>query len=70
VARRFASGMAAPLTGGMFSVPVVRALRISFMAPGIASILTPPEWGNVWLAVGFGGMHIGFGAYIARNDGG
>ena len=26
--------------------------------------------GNVWLAVGFGGLHIGFGTYIARNHGG
>ena len=58
------------LTGGMFSVPVVRALGACFMAAGIAAVLTPPEWGNVWLAVGFGGLHVGFGAHIARNHGG
>jgi hypothetical protein len=58
------------LTGGMFSVPVVRAIGISFMAAGIAAILTPPAWGSFWLAAGFGGLHIGFGAYIARNHGG
>lgn len=58
------------LTGGMFSVPVVRAIGGCFMALGIAAILTPPEWGNVWLTIGFGGLHVGFGAYIARNYGG
>jgi hypothetical protein len=58
------------LTSGMFSVPVVRAIGGCFMATGIAAVLTPPEWGNTWLAIGFGGLHIGFGAYIARNHGG
>jgi hypothetical protein len=58
------------LSGGMFSVPVVRAVGICFMAVGIAAALTPAEWGDLWLAIGFGGLHIGFGAYIARNLGG
>jgi hypothetical protein len=58
------------LTGGMFSVPVVRAIGVCFMVAGIAAILTPHEWANVWLAVGFGGLHIVFGTYIARNHGG
>jgi hypothetical protein len=58
------------LAGGMFSVPVVRVLGVCFMATGIAAVLTPPEWGDIWLAIGFGGLHIGFGAYIARNLGG
>jgi hypothetical protein len=58
------------LTGGIFSVPIVRAIGVCFMALGIAAIVAPPEWGNVWLAIGFGGLHVGFGAYIARNYGG
>ena len=58
------------LTGGMFSVPVVRAVGMCFMAAGMLAIVTPPEWGNAWLAVGFGGLQIGFGIYIARNHGG
>ena len=58
------------LTGGMFSVPVVRAMGVCLMAAGIAAILTPYAWDSVWLAIGFGGLHIGFGTYIARNHGG
>lgn len=58
------------LTGGIVSVPVVRLLGVCFMALGILAIVTPPEWGNVWLATGFGGLQIGFGIYIARNHGG
>jgi hypothetical protein len=58
------------LTGGMFSVPVVRLIGVCFMAVGIGAILTPPAWGNVWLALGFGGLQVAFGIYIARHHGG
>jgi len=61
---------AAVLTGGMFAVPVVRTIGVCFMAAGIAAIVTPSAWSNIWLAVGFGGLHVGFGVYIARNHGG
>jgi hypothetical protein len=33
-------------------------------------MVTPPAWGNVWLAIGFGVLHTGFGFYIARHHGG
>lgn len=58
------------LTGGMFSAPVVRATGACFMAVGLAAVVTPQDWGNNWLAVGFGGLHIGFGLHIARHHGG
>lgn len=58
------------LTGGMFSVPVVRIIGVCFMAAGMGAIVTPPEWGNVWLGIGFGGLQVGFGLYIARHHGG
>src|SRR6187455_802556 len=57
------------LTGGIFSVPVVRAIGICFMTLGIAAIVTPSEWGNVWLAIGFGGLHVVFGGYIFKKHG-
>ena len=58
------------LTGGIFSVAAVRLLGAAFMVLGMLAILTPPDWGNVWLAAGFGGLQIGFGIYIARHHGG
>ena len=58
------------MAGGMFSVPVVRAMGVCFMAAGIAAIVTPQDWGNSWLAIGFGGLQIGFGIHIARHHGG
>jgi hypothetical protein len=58
------------LTGGMFSVPVVRVIGVCFMVAGMAAIVTPAAWGNWWLAAGFGGLHVGFGIHIARHHGG
>lgn len=58
------------LTGGMLSLPVVRAIGLCFMACGIAAIVTPHAWADAWLAIGFGGLQLGFGTYIARNHGG
>ena len=61
---------AGALTGGAFSVSAVRAMGALFMLFGLAAVVTPPDWGNVWLGAGFGGLHIGFGIYIARHHGG
>ena len=56
--------------GGAMSVPVVAIAGTCFMALGGAALITPPAWGNVWLGLGFGFVHIGFGLYIARKHGG
>jgi hypothetical protein len=58
------------ITGGMFSVPVVRIAGVAFMVCGFAAALTPPAWGNVWLGVAFGVIHLVGGIYIVRNHGG
>jgi hypothetical protein len=58
------------LAGGAFSVAAVRLLGVVFMALGIAALFTPPAWGNVWLGIGFGGLQLVFGLYIARRHGG
>ncbi len=51
------------------AVPGAGGMVTSVVGP-IAASLTLPEWGNVWLGIGFGGLHVGFGAYIARYHGG
>jgi hypothetical protein len=58
------------LAGGIFSVAAVRLLGVAFMALGITALATPPAWGNVWLGIGFGGLQLVFGLYIARKHGG
>jgi len=58
------------LTGGAFSVPAVRVMGALFMLIGIAAVVTPPSWGNLWLGIGFGLLQIGFGIHIARHHGG
>lgn len=58
------------MTGGALSVPVVPLMGVSFALIGTVALLGPAGWGNVCLAVGFGGLHIVFGAIIARRYGG
>ena len=58
---------AGALAGGVFSVAAVRLLGVAFMALGVAALVAPPAWGNVWLGLGFGVLHVGCGLYIAKN---
>jgi hypothetical protein len=57
-------------TGGTLSVRVVPIMGVLFMALSVAAFLAPAAWGNVFMAAGFGGLHVIFGAIIARNHGG
>jgi hypothetical protein len=57
-------------TGGALSVRPVQVLGLLFMALGAASFAAPAAWGDLFMAAGFGGLHIIFGLIIARNYGG
>jgi len=57
-------------TGGAFSVRVVPVMGVAFVALGVTAALAPATWANALLAVGFGGLHVGFGIVIARRHGG
>jgi hypothetical protein len=57
-------------TGGAFSIPAVPLMGICFMVLGALAALGPAASGNWFLAAGFGGLHIIFGALIARRHGG
>jgi len=58
------------VTGGAFSIRIVPLMGLCFMVLGAVALFCPPGWGNAFLAAGFGGIHILFGAVIARKYGG
>ncbi|MDR0787080.1 MAG: hypothetical protein LBG44_04345 [Gemmatimonadota bacterium] len=63
----YGSGVVA---AGSFSVRIVPLMGMVFMALGTFALLSPMEWGNVLMGMGFGVLHILFGALIAWRHGG
>lgn len=63
----YGTGMVA---AGAFSIRVVPLMGLCFMVLGAVALFSPWSWDNALLAAGFGGLHIIFGAVIARNYGG
>ena len=60
----------AVISGGAFSVGAVPIMGVCFVLWGGLALNYPLWWGNVFLAGGFGGLHIVFGIFIARKHGG
>lgn len=59
------------MTGGAYSVPSVPVMGLCFMFAGTLTLLfCPPALTDAVMAATFGGLHIGFGLYIARRHGG
>lgn len=60
---------AAVVSAGTFSVRIVPVMGACFMICGAVALVLP-ELRNVMMAVAFGGLHLVFGAAIARRHGG
>ncbi len=58
------------ITGGAFSVPIVPVMGACFLMEGALATFAPAAWGDFWLGLGFGGLHILFGFIIAKRYGG
>lgn len=58
------------VTAGITSVGAIRLMGACFMVLGTVAFLVPAGWGDILMAVGFGGLNLLFGALIIRNYGG
>ena len=55
---------------GAMSVRIVPLMGAAFMLLGVAALAAAPVLGDWFMAAGFGGLHLAFGAAIARKYGG
>lgn len=60
----------AVVAAGAFSVRSVPVMGLGFLLMGAIAVLAPPAWGGWMMAMGFGVLHIIFGAIIAQRHGG
>jgi hypothetical protein len=61
---------AAVTSGAQLSVAPVRYMGLCFLLCASGAAISPRETGLAWLALGFGWLHLVYGAYIARRHNG
>ena len=60
----------AVVAAGTFSVRIIPVMGFAFMCVGSLALFAPGAWATATMAAGFGGLHLIFGALIARRHGG
>lgn len=58
------------VTGGALSIRIIPMMGVLFILAGGVALFVPLFWGNLLMAVSFGGFHLVFGVIIARYYGG
>ena len=58
------------ITGGSHSIRVVPVMGMFFVALAVVAFAAPVATGDLWMALGFGGLQILFGWIIGRRHGG
>ena len=58
------------MSGGAFSVRLVPLMGACFVAVGACALFAPSSWNDLFMAIGFGGLHVIFGFIVARKHGG
>ena len=58
------------VAAGALSVPLVPATGAAFLTLGSAALVAPAAWGDAMMALGFGGLHLVAGYFVARRHGG
>ncbi|HJU87697.1 MAG TPA: hypothetical protein VJ788_10040 [Gemmatimonadota bacterium] len=58
------------VTGGAFSERIVPLTGMTFMLAGVAALGLPEPGPDAWMAIGFGGIHVAFGALLLWRHGG
>ncbi|CAN5705946.1 hypothetical protein BH23GEM10_BH23GEM10_04800 [soil metagenome] len=61
---------ASVINAGIFSVRAIPVMGVAFMFLGAAALFAPPSLGDVFMATGFGVLHLVVGAVIIRRYGG
>ena len=58
------------VTAGAFSIRIIHIMGLSIILLGCLAFIAPLSWGDIFMALGFGGLHLVFGTIIARRYGG